>query len=941
VVGGLAGLASASNMERKSISVCDYFATVQLGQDALELLDYDSTLAGQGDSCSKAIRSTWEASIQDVCLLVPKRGDICPHGYEIVEKTPCGNRADLNSGSLYSSSVFLAYRKVGAAVSKPSAQKGRITYISGIEVVVADKGARPKAPEVLDGWELVCGPRGGEPVNINKGGDAMYLAVRRTEMDFVSGPDPIVSIVVLIVNRGDAAPEGHYLASDDLNKGKYGDVVKLACSAGGPLSVCQLQYRSRVSERYPREDIMAFPFPADQLAMFLYPNGTKLEYRVGLADPPPPQFLPLVFTGVSGQHNYAGCLTFYVRLAAEPSRKAAHFVRAAVDGAHSSSVAEDANAPGELRLEEFASSLAAFSDDGEEDSQSYLESSYSSIGTAGNPGDDHQRGSRGLSSARFAALAVSTHEPPEANPIVEEALQKGTIWAPVTLCAISRAPIYCALRTFLSHLLLASQADSGGDERQWAAWAIAASVRLMVSDLPLPLPGGRDFCLQLPFAEDPSMCEGGVAAGTSVPLSTPAAASLPLMDVDFAAPLRCLSPQQVISVFAMLLQECKVVFVSSRPALLTQVMESFRSLLFPLEWQSLYVPILPEPLMGCLEAPGSFMLGMQLPASFAGASLSYIAGILGLNGLAHCVNLDSSEILLASGAHLSSGRHESKLPGRNDSHFPSLVNFAAADYQTGHGSVHATSTSAHCNTPEGGQVSHRLSGSWHGGTAVAGGGSWHGPIPEPRRLCPDFFPLPPDLEGALAQRLQLLTGDQGISVGGPQLDIYADPFGDTWKEQSTSAVGSNSGGSDPASKSAAIKRSLTSFIPSLPSAMQSHPFNGKMNLASLLAPMHSRMSSNDAGERRFSLSFTDSGAKASVTAPTTGGKPVTVNQEAVRDLFLLLLADLLGNIGSYLLRADVSRSGMQQVFDTEGFISSADEQSRPFLRALTSTQVSA
>lgn len=36
-------------------------------------------------------------------------------------------------------------------------------------------------------------------------------------------------------------------------------------------------------------------------------------------------------------------------------------------------------------------------------------------------------------------------------------------------------------------------------------------------------------------------------------------------------------------------------------------------MLFPLEWQSVYVPQLPYPLAGYLECPGGFMIGMRLP----------------------------------------------------------------------------------------------------------------------------------------------------------------------------------------------------------------------------------------------------------------------------------------------------------------------------------------
>jgi DENN (AEX-3) domain len=44
-------------------------------------------------------------------------------------------------------------------------------------------------------------------------------------------------------------------------------------------------------------------------------------------------------------------------------------------------------------------------------------------------------------------------------------------------------------------------------------------------------------------------------------------------------------------------------------------METFRSLLFPFDWQSLYVPILPAALTGCLEAPGGYMIGMAVTAA--------------------------------------------------------------------------------------------------------------------------------------------------------------------------------------------------------------------------------------------------------------------------------------------------------------------------------------
>ncbi|KAG5186619.1 DENN domain-containing protein, partial [Tribonema minus] len=82
--------------------------------------------------------------------------------------------------------------------------------------------------------------------------------------------------------------------------------------------------------------------------------------------------------------------------------------------------------------------------------------------------------------------------------------------------------------------------------------------------------------------------------------------------VDFGAPFRCLSVPRALAAFGLVLQEAKVLFISSRAELLTQVMEALRSLIFPLEWQSVYVPRLPRALSGCLECPGGFMIGMHL-----------------------------------------------------------------------------------------------------------------------------------------------------------------------------------------------------------------------------------------------------------------------------------------------------------------------------------------
>ena len=86
----------------------------------------------------------------------------------------------------------------------------------------------------------------------------------------------------------------------------------------------------------------------------------------------------------------------------------------------------------------------------------------------------------------------------------------------------------------------------------------------------------------------------------------------PPMDLDFAAPLRCLSVDRLLAVLALMLRESKLVFLCCSNTLLTETMETLRSLLFPLKWSSCFVSRLPDVLSGLLEAPGGFMIGLHM-----------------------------------------------------------------------------------------------------------------------------------------------------------------------------------------------------------------------------------------------------------------------------------------------------------------------------------------
>ena len=60
-----------------------------------------------------------------------------------------------------------------------------------------------------------------------------------------------------------------------------------------------------------------------------------------------------------------------------------------------------------------------------------------------------------------------------------------------------------------------------------------------------------------------------------------------------------------------ILAEKKILFTSKHIALLTLCAESVISLMYPLSWQHIFIPVLPSQLIGYLQAPVPFIVGVQ------------------------------------------------------------------------------------------------------------------------------------------------------------------------------------------------------------------------------------------------------------------------------------------------------------------------------------------
>lgn len=84
----------------------------------------------------------------------------------------------------------------------------------------------------------------------------------------------------------------------------------------------------------------------------------------------------------------------------------------------------------------------------------------------------------------------------------------------------------------------------------------------------------------------------------------------PLLDLTFEPLFECLSVESVAAVLHWMLLEKKLLMLSEKPCLLSHVAELLRSLLLPIEWHCVYIPLCPDFLAKFMRAPMPFIIGL-------------------------------------------------------------------------------------------------------------------------------------------------------------------------------------------------------------------------------------------------------------------------------------------------------------------------------------------
>lgn len=110
---------------------------------------------------------------------------------------------------------------------------------------------------------------------------------------------------------------------------------------------------------------------------------------------------------------------------------------------------------------------------------------------------------------------------------------------------------------------------------------------------------------------------------------------MPLLNLNFSQVFKYLSVDNILIVFAGMLTERKILFVSDHIHRLAESLEVLTYLLFPFYWRHIYIPVLPKKLVDFVCAPMPFIMGIHR---------SYIPDELMLSGV-FLIDLDNNSIL--------------------------------------------------------------------------------------------------------------------------------------------------------------------------------------------------------------------------------------------------------------------------------------------------------
>ncbi|TRY98720.1 hypothetical protein DNTS_003210, partial [Danionella cerebrum] len=167
---------------------------------------------------------------------------------------------------------------------------------------------------------------------------------------------------------------------------------------------------------------------------------------------------------------------------------------------------------------------------------------------------------------------------------------RDTLYVSKAICLIAPMPFMNACKRFLC------QIQQAVTSHQPPPLPLESYIYNILYEVPLPPPGRS---LKFHGVYEPVICQ------------RPGVGELPLADFPLAEAFRMLGVENLVQLFTCVLLEMQILLYSQDYQRLMVVAEGIMTLLFPFQWQHVYVPILPASLLHFLDAPVPYLMGLQ------------------------------------------------------------------------------------------------------------------------------------------------------------------------------------------------------------------------------------------------------------------------------------------------------------------------------------------
>ena len=169
--------------------------------------------------------------------------------------------------------------------------------------------------------------------------------------------------------------------------------------------------------------------------------------------------------------------------------------------------------------------------------------------------------------------------------------KEDTLYVSKCVCTVSAYPVVQPLRSFLFQIVH-TVVDNGSCKAPLEAY-----IQQLLFEVPMPLPGQ-----QLMFW----------GPDEKVQWQHPPVESLPLFDYSMMEFLEMIGLGNLIKLFTTVSLEHQLLLKSFSYEKLMLCAQSLVALLYPFEWQQVFVPILPSAQLGFLDAPVPFIMGIRV-----------------------------------------------------------------------------------------------------------------------------------------------------------------------------------------------------------------------------------------------------------------------------------------------------------------------------------------